>query len=128
MEGSVDLYPQLAVPQPSPSVLAQKRALIPWTKQEIEEFHRLEIVLRRAGVNSEFEHNYADEGDPWCLVCRQGSGAVLAHFARIDDIYIADWVGLSQVLRANQLREAIDRFLEVVLHSGRRQARCQHRH
>jgi hypothetical protein len=128
MEGLVRRHSKFAAPQPDPFVFSHNRALIPWADQEIEEFHRLEIVLRRAGVNSEFEHNCADEGDPWCVVCRQGSGAVLAHFARIDDIYIADWVGLSQVLRANQLREAIDRFLEVVLHSGRRQARCQHRH
>jgi hypothetical protein len=128
VEESVRRYPQLAAPQPDPLDLAHNRALIPWTDEEIQEFHRLEILLRRAGVNSDFEHDCADEGDPWCVVCRQESGAILAHFARIEGTYIANWFGLRQVIRTNQLRVAIERFLQTALHSGRRRARCQHRH
>jgi hypothetical protein len=77
-----------------------------WTEQEMDEFCRIEMILQHA----ELEFGASDEGDPWCALCDAITGAVLAHFARIDGTYVGDWAGLRRARRTDQLREALEQF------------------
>ncbi len=59
-----------------------------WTVEDIDELNWAETMLRRGGVIVESRLGESDEGHSWCIFCRVESGAVLAHFAKIDGAYI----------------------------------------
>jgi hypothetical protein len=86
---------------------------------ELEELQRVATHFGGAGKKLEIETGVTDEGDPWAVFCCPESGAVLAHFARIDGTYIVDWRQLSRPLRANGMREILGRFLQHCLRSSK---------
>src|SRR5579884_2293802 len=70
-----------------------------WTQQEIAEFYRVESALLQAGLKLETERGVTDEGDPWFVFCREDTGEVFVHFARIDGEYIIDGAAYGEVAR-----------------------------
>ncbi|SDG14682.1 hypothetical protein SAMN05216241_10610 [Limimonas halophila] len=91
-----------------------KRAPKPrdWRNQEIAEFHRAVDALSRAGFQVETDRGLTDEGEPWFVFVRPDSEEVIAHFARLDGTFIADAGLLDSPVRANDLREALNRILD----------------
>ena len=61
-----------------------------WSSQELAEFYRVESALLQAGLRLESERGMSDEGDPWFCFCREDSGEVFIHFARVDGVYVVD--------------------------------------
>ena len=61
-----------------------------WSPQEMAEFYRVESALLQAGLALESERGISDEGDPWFCFCRQDTGEVFIHFARVDGQYVVD--------------------------------------
>jgi hypothetical protein len=70
-----------------------------WTQQEIAEFYRVESALLQAGLKLETERGVTDEGDPWFVFCREDTGEVFVHFARIDGEYVIDGAAYGEVAR-----------------------------
>jgi len=91
-----------------------KRAPKPrdWRNQEIAEFHRAVDALSQAGFQVETDRGLTDEGEPWFVFARPDSGEVIAHFARLDGAFVADAGLFDTPVRANDLREALDRILD----------------
>ena len=59
-----------------------------WTQEELAQFYRVEAALIRSGLSVDVDRGVSDEGDPWFIFCRQDTGEVIAHFARIRDQYV----------------------------------------
>jgi hypothetical protein len=59
-----------------------------WSPRELAEFYRVESALIQAGLRIDTERGLSDEGDPWFAFCRQDTGEVIVHMARIDGGYI----------------------------------------
>jgi hypothetical protein len=59
-----------------------------WSPRELAEFYRVESALIQAGLRIDTERGLSDEGDPWFAFCRQDTGEVIVHMARIDGDYI----------------------------------------
>lgn len=91
-----------------------KRAPKPrdWNNQEIAEFHRAVDALARVGFQVETDRGLTDEGEPWFVFARPEGGEVIAHFARLDGAFIADAGLLESPIRANDLRDALNRILQ----------------
>ena len=83
-----------------------------WSNQEIADFYRAMDVLRQAGLDTSTDHGVTDEGDPWFVFLRSDSGDVIAHFARIDDQFIAVSALSNEVYRGNGIREIVDQMLK----------------
>jgi hypothetical protein len=82
-----------------------------WSMQHLKQFEYAARQFSRAGMSVRVEIGLSDEGDPWSVFYCPKSGVVLAHFARIDGIYIVDWHQLSRPTRSNELPEVLARFL-----------------
>ena len=83
-----------------------------WTSIELAEFYRVVEILGQAGIGVEFERGMTDEGDPWLVFCRPGSGDVVAHFARIGPQYVVDHPLLGEPLRGAAFADLIDAFIQ----------------
>ncbi|WP_274628429.1 hypothetical protein [Arvimicrobium flavum] len=59
-----------------------------WDNAELAQFYRVESALRQAGIFVDTERGLTDEGDPWFVFCRQDSGEVFLHIARLDGLYL----------------------------------------
>ncbi len=70
-----------------------------WSAQEMAEFYRVESALLQAGLALESERGLSDEGDPWFCFCRQDTGEVFIHFARVDGQYVVDGAALGAPAR-----------------------------
>ena len=46
-------------------------------------------ILTQAGLETEVDSGITDEGDPWFVFIRPDTGDVVAHFARIDGLFLA---------------------------------------
>ena len=82
-----------------------------WTNQELAEFYRVSEILSRSGLNVETESGLSDEGDPWLAFARVDSGEVVAHFARIDGVFIAASAVTQEIYRGAELRNLINQML-----------------
>ena len=83
-----------------------------WTNQELAEFYRVVDVLARSGVAVEAEGGISDEGDPWFVFARSETGAIVAHFARIDGAFIAISSFNQKVYKAKDLKEVLSQMLD----------------
>lgn len=78
-----------------------------WTQQELAEFYRVESALLQAGLRLETDRGVSDEGDPWFIFCRQDSGDVFIHFARIDGEYVIDGAAYPVVVRGRDFKALV---------------------
>ncbi|MBB4285513.1 hypothetical protein [Roseospira goensis] len=84
----------------------------PWTNQELAELCRVVNLLARAGLTVETDSGQTDEGDPWMVFLRPGSGDVIAHFARIDGRFVAAGAGAGTVVEGDSFRDVVDKILD----------------
>lgn len=82
-----------------------------WGSQELAELYRVSDYLNRAGLPVETESGCSDEGDPWFVFVRQDSGDVIAHFARIDGLFVAVSTVTGTTYRGRTFRSVIDQVL-----------------
>ena len=78
-----------------------------WSQPELAEFYRVESALLQAGVRLETEIGVSDEGDPWFAFCRQDTGEVFVHFARIDGEYLIDGASMGHVARHHDFKALV---------------------
>lgn len=83
----------------------------PWTNDELAELYRVVDILARAGLAVETETGLSDEGDPWFIFCRADTGDVIAHFARIDDHFVAASVVVDATYRGANFRQIVERMV-----------------
>jgi hypothetical protein len=79
--------------------------------QQLKQFQYVARQFSHAGMSVRVEIGLSDEGDPWSVFSCTKSGAVLAHFARIDGTYIVDWHQLSRPIRSKELPDVLARFM-----------------
>jgi hypothetical protein len=82
-----------------------------WSNQEIAEFYRIADIMRQAGLAVEAESGTSDEGDPWFVFARAETGDVIAHFARVDGLFLAASSLTSDIYRGGDVRQVIDQML-----------------
>jgi hypothetical protein len=95
---------------------AQRRG---WSNRELMHFYRAARALWKSGVAIEIDGGVTDEGDPWLVFCEFNSGEVLAHFARIDNEYIAYASFLHGALKSRGFADLVARFIESSANLGR---------
>ena len=83
-----------------------------WNNQDIADFYRAMEILTQAGLETEVDSGITDEGDPWFVFIRPDTGDVVAHFARIDGLFLAVSAVNQEVFRGKNLREIVDRMLD----------------
>ena len=60
-----------------------------WKNQDIADFYRAVEILKQAGLHTEVDSGVTDEGDPWFVFLRPENGDVIAHFALVDNVFVA---------------------------------------
>lgn len=86
----------------------QKRG---WNNQELAEFYRIKGLLDRTGLGVDVDNGLTDEGDPWFVFLRREGEDVLAHFARIDDEFIAISAIKQEIYKGNNIRGVVQQML-----------------
>ena len=83
----------------------------PWTNDELAELYRVVDLLGRAGLSVATDMGMSDEGDPWFVFCRVDNEEVIAHFARIDGIFVAASIAVDETFRGANFRAIVDRLV-----------------
>ncbi len=83
----------------------------PWTNDELAELYRVVDLLGRAGLSVTTDMGMSDEGDPWFVFCRVDNEEVIAHFARIDGIFVAASIAVDETFRGANFRQIVDRMV-----------------
>ena len=83
----------------------------PWTNDELAELYRVVDLLGRAGLAVATDMGMSDEGDPWFVFCRVDNEEVIAHFARIDGIFVAASIAVDETFRGANFRQIVDRMV-----------------
>ncbi|MBB4267067.1 hypothetical protein [Roseospira visakhapatnamensis] len=83
-----------------------------WTNQERAELYRITDLLQRSGLSVGTDSGVSDEGDPWFVFFQPDSGDVIAHFARIDGLFVAAATTAGTTLWGRNFRELIDKISE----------------
>lgn len=83
-----------------------------WSNQEMAEFFRVTSALGRLGIEIETDRGLTDEGDPWFVFCREDTGDVVIHFAKIDGLYVVAAAFLERPLKGKDFRALIEALLE----------------
>ncbi len=83
----------------------------PWTNDELAELYRVVDLLGRAGLSVTTDMGMSDEGDPWFVFCRVDNDEVIAHFARIDGIFVAASIAVDETFRGANFRQIVDRMV-----------------
>jgi len=83
----------------------------PWTNDELAELYRVVDLLGRAGLSVATDIGMSDEGDPWFVFCRADNEEVIAHFARIDGIFVAASIAVDETYRGANFRQIVDRMV-----------------
>jgi len=83
----------------------------PWTNDELAELYRVVDLLGRAGLSVATDMGMSDEGDPWFVFCRVDNDEVIAHFARIDGIFVAASIAVDETFRGANFRQIVDRMV-----------------
>lgn len=96
-----------------------------WRKYELSHFHRVENVLREAGLRVETDSGVTDEGESWFVFFDAESGEVVAHFARIGGKYVACASFLNCALTGRVFSDLVMRFVDRC--PGRRIKGCSNR-
>ena len=82
-----------------------------WGNQDIADFYRAVDVLRQSGLAIEIDSGMTDEGDPWFVFFRSDNEDVIAHFARIDGLFIAVSSINQKVFKGPNIRTIVDQML-----------------
>ena len=82
-----------------------------WGNQDIADFYRAVDVLRQSGLAVEIDSGMTDEGDPWFVFFRSDNEDVIAHFARIDGLFIAVSSINQKVFKGPNIRTIVDQML-----------------
>ena len=83
-----------------------------WDNQELSEFYRIEDILKRGGLLVDVDQGVSDVGDPWFVFCRAENGEVIAHFARIDGVFISVSGITQEIYRGYDVRQVVDPMLD----------------
>lgn len=83
----------------------------PWTNEELAELYRVVDLLGRAGLAVATDMGMSDEGDPWFVFCRVDNDEVIAHFARIEGIFVAASIAVDETFRGANFRQIVDRMV-----------------
>lgn len=83
-----------------------------WNNQDIADFYRAVDILKQAGLSTEVDSGVTDEGDPWFVFLRPDNGDVIAHFAQIDNQFIAVSSLNQEVYRGQDIRVIVNQMLE----------------
>jgi len=83
----------------------------PWTNDELAELYRVVDLLGRAGLSVATDMGMSDEGDPWFVFCRADNDEVIAHFARIDGVFVAASIAVDETFRGANFRQIVDRMV-----------------
>ncbi len=83
----------------------------PWTNDELAELYRVVDLLGRAGLSVATDMGMSDEGDPWFVFCRVDNDEVIAHFARIDGVFVAASIAVDETFRGANFRQIVDRMV-----------------
>jgi hypothetical protein len=83
-----------------------------WSNQERAELYRIADLLDRSGLSVGTDSGLSDEGDPWFAFFHPDSGDVIAHFARIDGLFVAAATTAGTTLRGRDFRAVIDQIIE----------------
>ncbi len=83
----------------------------PWSNDELAELYRVVDLLGRAGLAVATDMGMSDEGDPWFVFCRTDNEEVIAHFARIDGIFVAASIAVDETFRGANFRQIVDRMV-----------------
>jgi len=83
----------------------------PWTNDELAELYRVVDLLGRAGLPVATDMGVSDEGDPWFVFCRVDNDEVIAHFARIDGVFVAASIAVDETFRGANFRQIVDRMV-----------------
>ena len=82
-----------------------------WSNQETAEFYRVADIMNAAGLSVSTDFGLSDEGDPWLVFVRQETGDVIAHFARLDGLFISVSSITSEIYRGQDARSVVDQML-----------------
>tara|TARA_E500000318_G_scaffold88124_1_gene85255 strand:- start:19636 stop:21252 length:1617 start_codon:yes stop_codon:yes gene_type:complete len=83
-----------------------------WSTQEIAEFYRIADIMARAGLRVEIDQGETDEGEPWLVFVRPETDDVVAHFARIDGLFVSVSSLTQDIYRGRDVRSVINQMLE----------------
>ena len=83
-----------------------------WNNQELAEFYRVSDIMAHAGLKVESESGVSDEGEPWFVFVRADTEEVIAHFAKIDGVFIAVSSVTQDIYRGSDVRDLINQLLE----------------
>ena len=79
--------------------------------QDIADFYRAVEILKQAGLHTEVDSGVTDEGDPWFVFLRPENGDVIAHFALVDNVFVAVSSINHKVYRGKNIRDVVDQML-----------------
>jgi hypothetical protein len=82
-----------------------------WSNQETAEFYRVADIMNAAGLLVSVDLGVSDEGDPWLVFVRQETGDVIAHFAKLDGLFISVSSITSEIYRGQDARSVVDQML-----------------
>jgi hypothetical protein len=80
-----------------------------WGNQELASIYRVQRLLGGAGFLTTIERGLSDEGEPWCVLCRE-DGEVFVHLCRIDGMYLLDSAQLERPLVGETFMDLIEAF------------------
>ena len=83
-----------------------------WRNQDLAEFYRIADIMAQAGLAVEADSGASDEDDPWFVFMRAQTGDVIAHFARIDGLFVAVSALTQEIFRGVDVRHVVDQMLK----------------
>jgi len=95
--------------------LPKQAVLECWGAQDVAELYRVADHLTRLGFPVVVCTGWSDEGDPWAVFERQGTGDVVVHVARIDTVLVVVDVAQYRMYRGADLRAAADQLMADVV-------------
>ena len=85
----------------------------PWGNQDLAEVYRVSDILERAGLTVSVDSGITDEGDPWFVFMRPETSDVVAHFARINDQFIAVSSLNQEVYTGANIRDIVNEKMSI---------------
>lgn len=83
-----------------------------WSNQDLAEFYRIADIMAQAGLAVEADSGVSDEDEPWFVFVRAEAGDVIAHFARIDGLFVAVSALTQEIFRGPDVRHVVYQMLK----------------
>ncbi|MBS7701466.1 hypothetical protein [Chelatococcus sp. YT9] len=84
----------------------------------LAKLYQPEAAVLQAGIRAEIDRGSSDEGDPWVVFVRPGTGEIIAHVAIIDGEVVADSPAFSRLMRGQDIKEILDRLVSRLKATG----------